>query len=70
MKMSMTWYDSVGHECYQLNELKNTIEVLEKEYGLKKGRQYKWAIESLLEKLDVVGRALPNEYHPEVRGKK
>ena len=68
--MKMTWYDSVGHECYQLTQLKNRLEVQQKSVRADGHEaQAIWAIESLLEALDVVGRALPNQFHPEVRGK-
>ena len=59
--MRATWYDSVGHEIYQLQELRNRLDSNTEPQAI-------WAIESLIEAIDIAtnrSRCLPNEYHPE-----
>ena len=59
--MKATWYSSVGHEIWQLQQLRNRLDSETEPQAI-------WAIESLIEAIDIAtnrSRCLPNEYHPE-----
>ena len=71
MRMAMTWFTHVGPEMKILADLKAELEMRKNTvHDSGYHDNYIFAIDSIIEKLELNNNEVPNEYHPEVQKNK